>query len=1062
MEGEAIVWHRSHMKSRNTGVELSWSEYVLSLNERFGEGFEDAVEALKKLTQIGSVKEYQAEFDRLLSFVNLSVENQISCYLVGLKSELNKSVRFQSPRTLMEDYKLTRLQDGVFQAQASSWGLKNGGRIQGPILPTLAYSKPLVFQRPVGVSTTFNKVREDYTNKNFKTNGNIIGRRLTSAEMNEKRAKGLCFFCDEKYELGHKCASKKQLYLIDVMDEDARDELEDQDIAKKLGCQANSIMEQAVSVADGRSNLQESAVAFARNYFFLRFFTTSSWKFPFNASDKRDETTHETTQKEEIACNRENPMMDPYGVPCMVEIFHFLCSLLNVMESIEIGSRSNPIAYDEDVPLFALGLVNSAIEVSGASSGNHPELLALIQKDLFHNLMRFGLSMSPLILSTVCSIVLNLYHHMRIKLKLQLEAFFSGVLLRIAQSKHGGSYQQQEVAIETLVDFCRQPMFMPEMYANFDCDISCSDVFEDLANLLSKSSFPVNIPLSALNTLALDGLIAMMQGMAERISQDSFVSEQASIDLGEYRPFWAEICKDYSDPNHWVPFVRKMKLIKRKLLIGVDYFNRDPKKGMEFLQGMHLLPEKCDPRSVACFFRLPGESQKIQRVLEALAERYYEQSQNILADKDAALLLSYSITMLNTDQHNAQVKKKMTEEDFIHNNRRINGGNDLPREFLSELYHSICEDEIRIVPDRGPYLDYDMFAMLSGPAIAAISVVFDNVEQEDVWKICINGLLAIAKIAAAYSSDDVLNDLVVSLCKFTTLLPPSYADEFTAAFAEDGKARLATLAVFAIANKYGDHVRSGWKNILDCILSLHKLGLLPTRLFSDAADDLESTADADTRRPTALSPSPSRFPSLAPSRKSSGLMGVFSQLLYLDEEPAPQPTEQQLAARQQTLQTIQSCHIDSIFAESKFLQAESLLQLVRALVLAAGKPRKGNNYLEDEVTAVFCLELLIAITINNRDRIMLLWQVVYDYIASVVHLTTMPSTLVEKTVFGLLRICQRLLPYKENLTDELLKSLLLILKLDARVADAFLEQITREVMHLVKANAMLIRSHIGW
>ncbi|PHU25414.1 hypothetical protein BC332_03746 [Capsicum chinense] len=864
---------------------------------------------------------------------------------------------------------------------------------------------------------------------------------------------------------------------------------------------------------------------------------------PFNASDKRDETTHETTQKEEIACNRENPMMDPYGFPCMVEIFHFLCSLLNVMESIEIGSRSNPIAYDEDVPLFALGLVNSAIEVSGASSGNHPELLALIQKDLFHNLMRFGLSMSPLILSTVCSIVLNLYHHMRIKLKLQLEAFFSGVLLRIAQSKHGASYQQQEVAIETLVDFCRQPMFMPEMYANFDCDISCSDVFEDLANLLSKSSFPFNIPLSALNTLALDGLIAMMQGMAERISQDSFVSEQASIDLGEYRPFWAEICKDYSDPNHWVPFVRKMKLIKRKLLIGVDYFNRDPKKGMEFLQGMHLLPEKCDPRSVACFFRymtgldknligdflgshedfyievlqefagtfdfrdmnldialrifletfrLPGESQKIQRVLEAFAERYYEQSQNILADKDAALLLSYSITMLNTDQHNAQVKKKMTEEDFIHNNRRINGGNDLPREFLSELYHSICEDEIRIVPDRGahipmmapshwiglvhksrqtspyivcdpdPYLDYDIFAMLSGPAIAAISVVFDNVEQEDVWKICINGLLAIAKIAAAYGSDDVLNDLVVSLCKFTTLLPPSYADEFTAAFAEDGKARLATLAVFTIANKYGDHIRSGWKNILDCILSLHKLGLLPTRLFSDAADDLESTADADTRRPTALSPSPSRFPSLAPSRKSSGLMGVFSQLLYLDEEPAPQPTEQQLAARQQTLQTIQSCQIDSIFAESKFLQAESLLQLVRALVLAAGKPCKGNNYLEDEVTAVFCLELLIAITINNRDRIMLLWQVVYDYIASVVHLTTMPSTLVEKTVFGLLRICQRLLPYKENLTDELLKSLQLILKLDARVADAFLEQITREVMHLVKANAMLIRSHIGW
>ena len=45
-------------------------------------------------------------------------------------------------------------------------------------------------------------------------------------------------------------------------------------------------------------------------------------------------------------------------------------------------------------------------------------------------------------------------------------------------------------------------------------------------------------------------------------------------------------------------------------------------------------------------FRLPGESQKIQRVLEAFSERYYDQAQNILANKDAALLLSYSIIML--------------------------------------------------------------------------------------------------------------------------------------------------------------------------------------------------------------------------------------------------------------------------------------------------------------------------------------------------------------------------------------------------------------------------------
>jgi brefeldin A-resistance guanine nucleotide exchange factor 1 len=93
---------------------------------------------------------------------------------------------------------------------------------------------------------------------------------------------------------------------------------------------------------------------------------------------------------------------------------------------------------------------------------------------------------------------------------------------------------------------------------------------------------------------------------------------------------------------------------------------------------------------------------------------------------------------------------------------------------------------------------------------------------------------------------------------------------------------------------------------------------------------------------------------------------------------------------------------------------------------------------------------------------MLIWQGVYEHITDIVQSTIMPCTLVEKAVFGLLKVCQRLLPYKENLTDELLRSLQLVLKLDARVADAYCEHITQEVMRLVKANATHIRSHVGW
>ncbi|XP_073022002.1 ARF guanine-nucleotide exchange factor GNOM-like [Primulina eburnea] len=857
-----------------------------------------------------------------------------------------------------------------------------------------------------------------------------------------------------------------------------------------------------------------------------------------------DESTMRSDNEKDVVPFDLHLMTEPYGLPCVVEIFHFLCSLLNVVEHVGMDSRANNITFDEDVPLFALGLINSAIELGGPAIHRHPRLLNLLQDELFRNLMQFGLSVSPLILSMVCSIVLNMYQHLRSELKLQLEAFFSCVILRLAHSRFGASYQQQEVAMEALVDFCRQKTFMVEMYANLDCDITCSNVFEDLANLLSRSAFPVNCPLSSMHILALDGLIAVIQGMAERVGNGSLSSEPTPVYLEEYTPFWMVKCENFGDPDHWVPFARKKKYIKRRLMIGADHFNRDPKKGLEFLQGTHLLPEKLDPQSVACFFRytagldknlvgdflgnhdefcvqvlhefagtfdfkdmnldtalrlfletfrLPGESQKIQRVLEAFSERYYEQSPQILANKDAALLLSYSIIMLNTDQHNIQVKKKMSEEDFIRNNRHINGGNDLPREFLSELYYAICKNEIRTTPEQGTgfaemtpsrwidlmhksnktspyimadsraYLDHDMFAIMSGPTIAAISVVFDHAEHEDVYQTCIDGFLAVAKISACHHLEDILDDLVVSLCKFTTLLNPLSVEEPVLAFGDDAKARMATVTVFTIANRYGDFIRTGWRNILDCILRLHKLGLLPARVASDAADESEMSSDPVHGKPLTSSLSAAHMQSIGTPRRSSGLMGRFSQLLSLDtEEPRSQPTEQQLAAHQRTLQTIQKCHIDSIFTESKFLHADSLLQLARALIWAAGRPQKGNSSPEDEDTAVFCLELLIAITLNNRDRIGLLWQGVYDHIANIVQSTVVACALVEKAVFGLLRICQRLLPYKENLADELLRSLQLVLKLDARVADQYCEQITLEVSRLVKANATHIRSPMGW
>ena len=58
-------------------------------------------------------------------------------------------------------------------------------------------------------------------------------------------------------------------------------------------------------------------------------------------------------------------------------------------------------------------------------------------------------------------------------------------------------------------------------------------------------------------------------------------------------------------------------------------------------------------------------------------------------------MLAFAIIMLNTDAHSPQIKKKMSLEEFVRNNRGINGGYDLPEALLTSVYHDITHREIK-------------------------------------------------------------------------------------------------------------------------------------------------------------------------------------------------------------------------------------------------------------------------------------------------------------------------------------------------------------------------------
>ncbi|XP_008432623.1 cytohesin 4b [Poecilia reticulata] len=108
-------------------------------------------------------------------------------------------------------------------------------------------------------------------------------------------------------------------------------------------------------------------------------------------------------------------------------------------------------------------------------------------------------------------------------------------------------------------------------------------------------------------------------------------------------------------------------------------------------------------------FRLPGEAQKIDRMMEAFATRYCECNAHVFQSTDTCYILSFAIIMLNTSLHNPNVKDKTTLERFISMNRGINNGEDLPSDLLSKLYESIRNEPFKIPEDDGNDLTHTFF-----------------------------------------------------------------------------------------------------------------------------------------------------------------------------------------------------------------------------------------------------------------------------------------------------------------------------------------------------------------
>jgi hypothetical protein len=80
----------------------------------------------------------------------------------------------------------------------------------------------------------------------------------------------------------------------------------------------------------------------------------------------------------------------------------------------------------------------------------------------------------------------------------------------------------------------------------------------------------------------------------------------------------------------------------------------------------------------------------------ALASSWEDHKSVPFVDEDAAYVFAFSVMMLTTNLHNPNVKEKMTKAQFASTNKGINGGQNLPGDFMSTVYDDIKLEEMKV------------------------------------------------------------------------------------------------------------------------------------------------------------------------------------------------------------------------------------------------------------------------------------------------------------------------------------------------------------------------------
>lgn len=731
--------------------------------------------------------------------------------------------------------------------------------------------------------------------------------------------------------------------------------------------------------------------------------------------------------------------LSPYTAQALRDVFKAMVSILE--------PQPTPPQYSDKIKSMVIQLLCHVFETTGPTLAQDPWFVDFIGTHLFKYITQFVRSNVPSLVADSLRLFALIHETDRKHYKLQVELILTYLLSSLtpltdlprdanidgmfydgvpscpkcvnqnaAKAGEGKSPEIREIMIEAISRLVHSRGFFSYLFINYDCDIQQTDLCEDLIGFLCRNAYPDSATWSTASVppMCLENVLCLLQSLylSPTSNTDSNTDPLKSLLEAKSRKGLEVQVADLfnKNPKKGISLAIEKKVIPDNTPKSIAHYLQTSQRLDKAALGRYLAKEKAtilDPfveqfnfsnmridealREFLCTFRLPGESAEIEPIFEKFSGQYLkgEGNSDVIADKDAAFILCYSVIMLNTDQHSPQVKRRMQFENFQRNLGRSNGDKEFPEEFLQEIFKAIKTREI-VLPDEhdneegfefawrnmqlllshtSPVVETNdasvnlhIFKAVWRPVVSTLAFIFATATDDLVFSRVINGLQQTAALATRFNVVEAQDHILECLGKISALTSGDLSkpqqnieiritseedknktysvivSDLSVAFGGDLKSQMALITLFRIVKSATSLGSVGWSVLTRALTNLYLYDLVKL-------DHVPRVLPCYTFE-------------RSQSGKNVGIFSVLSSYLTSSADTPPEPSDEDVDAALGAQECIASCKLQQVFEVYKTIADEST---VRAIESTVPETKDKKFYAADG----FLLELLVLTSVKS-------------------------------------------------------------------------------------------------